>query len=429
MSAAAIDMGIWVILAGWFFGSFSESFYDDHPEAAGVLAIVFFTLWFNYFAVCEWRWGATLGKTWTRITVVSEDGSKLTWGQASMRNLLRLIDLLVIGFVLIAFDRTRQRLGDRAAKTIVVPRAPQPASRVDPGAPGEKPAGKAAAAAKAPAAAAALASAPPPDPDTIVPVSPTPTPGDAAAAVPGHGLPEITWTLRQTLGWFFGGFLIAVFSSLLVVPFDPELESDAGFLAAQGLFGASLLTVAIGVASQWDRHRIREALRRLGLRRFKPSALGWMLLALLGYYIVAALFASLVLQPEQEDISGELGVGDENVLVALTAVLLIVVLAPFSEELFFRGFLFAGLRARFSLWPAVIASGLLFGLVHAPSGISTVPLLALLGGLLAWFYAWSGSLWPCVFMHMINNGIALAALGATDDSLITAPLHWIAAPF
>jgi membrane protease YdiL (CAAX protease family) len=128
-----------------------------------------------------------------------------------------------------------------------------------------------------------------------------------------------------------------------------------------------------------------------------------------------------VLEPEQEDVSGELGVGDENLLVAITAILLIVVLAPVSEELFFRGFLFAGLRARFSLWPAVVASGLLFGLVHAPSGITTVPLLAVLGGVLAWFYAWNGSLWPCIFIHVLNNGIALAALGASDDGLILPP--------
>ena len=414
MSAAAIDMGIWLILSTWIFGSFPESFYDDNPEAAGILVLVFFTLWFNYFAFCEWRWGQTLGKNWTKIKVVSEDGSPLTWGQASMRNLLRLVDLLVIGFMLIAFADTRQRLGDRAAKTLVVPPPPVPATKVE-----ERSAKPAAAAA---AAVPGLASAPPPDPDTIVPVSPAPaTTGDAASAVPGDGLPGITWSLKQTLGWFFGGFLIAVFSSLLVAPFDPELESDAAFLAAQGLFGASLLTVAIGVASQWDRHRIREALGRLGLRRFKASALGWMLLALLGYYIFAATFASFVLSPEQEDISGDLGVGDENLLVAIIAVLLIVVLAPVSEELFFRGFLFAGLRARFSLWPAVIASGLLFGLVHAPSGITTVPLLAVLGGLLAWFYAWNGSLWPCVFMHMINNGIALAAAGAADESWVTLP--------
>jgi membrane protease YdiL (CAAX protease family) len=179
-----------------------------------------------------------------------------------------------------------------------------------------------------------------------------------------------------------------------------------------------LIWVAVSVASSFDRSRIREAFGRLGIRRFKPSALGWMLLLLFGYYVAVAIFASLVVQPEQEDISGELGVGDQNLVVAITAVLLIGVLAPVSEELFFRGFLFAGLRGRLSLWPAVVITGLLFGLVHAPSGITTVVPLALLGGMLAWFYAYNGSLWPSIFMHMTNNGLALAVTALVGPGLV-----------
>ena len=415
MGAAAIDVALGFLFFGVLASYFPESFWEDSPEVAGIVVIVYLTIWFNYFALAEWRFGQTFGKVATRITVVSADGGELGWRQTTMRNLLRLVDVMVIGFLLIAFNKTRQRLGDKAGGTVVVPVAPKAGEQVDPDAP-------AAAPVAAPIAGASdLSSAPPPDPDAIVPVAPaTATPGDAASSSPGHGLPEIDWTLRQTMGWFFGGFLLAIFSSLLVVPFDPELESDAGFLVAQALFGATILIVSVGVASHWNTSRIREAFGRLGLRRAKPSAFGWMLLALFGYYVFALVFASLVLTPEQEDVGGDLGVGDENLLVALCAVLLIVVVAPISEELFFRGFLFAGLRARFSLWPAVIMSGFLFGLPHITTGITTVPLLAVLGGLLAWFYAWNGSLWPCIAMHAINNGLALAAASA-DEGLFLVP--------
>ena len=34
------------------------------------------------------------------------------------------------------------------------------------------------------------------------------------------------------------------------------------------------------------------------------------------YYIAAGLFASLVLQPDQEDIGGELGVGNPSIVIA-----------------------------------------------------------------------------------------------------------------
>jgi membrane protease YdiL (CAAX protease family) len=152
------------------------------------------------------------------------------------------------------------------------------------------------------------------------------------------------------------------------------------------------------------------ALSRLGMRRFRPSAIGIALLTLLAYYIAVAIFATFVLEPEQEDIGGELGIGGESVLVAVVAVLLIVGLASISEELFFRGFLFAGLRSRWPLWAAALLSGVIFGLIHAPTGITAVIPLSVLGVVLCWLYERTGSIWPCVLVHTINNGLALAVI-------------------
>lgn len=94
-----------------------------------VVWLVFYaSLWFNYFAVCEWRWGQTIGKNATGIEVRSIDGAeRLNFGQASMRNLLRLVDMFVVGELLIVATKRKQRLGDRAAKTVVVRRAPRTA--------------------------------------------------------------------------------------------------------------------------------------------------------------------------------------------------------------------------------------------------------------------------------------------------------------
>jgi hypothetical protein len=197
---------------------------------------------------------------------------------------------------------------------------------------------------------------------------------------------------------------------LLVAPFDPDLSGDGALLAAQAMFDGLLLIVALGVASDWKFRPLATPLRLLGLRPFRPSAIWILLGTLVVYYIAAGLFASLVLKPDQEDIGGELGVGNPSVVIAVTAVLMIVLLAPIAEELFFRGFLFAGLRSRWSLWPAAITSGLIFGLVHAPTGLTTTVPLAALGFALCWLYDRTGSLWPCVIAHMINNGLALAVV-------------------
>ena len=225
------------------------------------------------------------------------------------------------------------------------------------------------------------------------------------------GVAPVPWTPRTTVRWLLGGLLLAIIvPPLLVAPFDPDLKGDGALLAAQAMFDGLLLLVALGVASDWKFKPLGRPLRLLGLRPFRLSAIWIMLATLVAYYIAAGLFASLVLKPDQEDIGGELGVGNPSVVIAVAAVLMIVLLAPIAEELFFRGFLFAGLRTRWSLWPAAITSGLIFGSVHAPTGITTVVPLAVLGFALCWLYDRTGSLWPCVIAHMINNGLALAVV-------------------
>jgi membrane protease YdiL (CAAX protease family) len=225
------------------------------------------------------------------------------------------------------------------------------------------------------------------------------------------GVQPVPWSPRTTFWWLLGGLLLAIIvPPLLVAPFDPDLEGDGALLAAQGMFDGLLLFVALGVASDWKFRPLGPPLRLLGMRPFRLSAVWTLIGTLAVYYIAAGLFASLVLKPDQEDIGGDLGIGNPSIVIAVTAVVMIVLLAPVAEELFFRGFLFAGLRSRWSLWPAALTSGLIFGLVHAPTGITTVVPLAALGLALCWLYDRTGSLWPCVIAHMINNALALAVV-------------------
>jgi uncharacterized RDD family membrane protein YckC len=126
--ASLLDNAVWVFFFFWPYSVVLVAAFDV-SDAAGVAATIgFFSLWFNYFAFCEWRWGQTIGKNATGLEVRSLDGApKLNFGQASVRNLLRLLDFFVIGEAMIAIDRQKQRLGDKAAKTVVVRRAPRTA--------------------------------------------------------------------------------------------------------------------------------------------------------------------------------------------------------------------------------------------------------------------------------------------------------------
>jgi uncharacterized RDD family membrane protein YckC len=57
--------------------------------------------------------------------VVGQDGEEVTFGAAVVRNLLRVVDALffyLVGFVFALLSTRGQRLGDRAAHTVVVRR-------------------------------------------------------------------------------------------------------------------------------------------------------------------------------------------------------------------------------------------------------------------------------------------------------------------
>ena len=66
---------------------------------------------------------ATLGKKAMGLKVVRENGEAMDWGAVIIRNLLRIIDgiaFYLVGAIVVWVSKKRQRLGDMAAKTLVV---------------------------------------------------------------------------------------------------------------------------------------------------------------------------------------------------------------------------------------------------------------------------------------------------------------------
>jgi membrane protease YdiL (CAAX protease family) len=120
---------------------------------------------------------------------------------------------------------------------------------------------------------------------------------------------------------------------------------------------------------------------------------------------------ALLLAPEQDDVTQELGYGESNVADVVIGFFIIGV-APITEELFFRGFMFAGMRKRLPFAAAAAISAGIWGLFHF-TGAGTwgvVLQLAVFGIVLSWLYERTGSIWPCVAVHAFNNAIAFAIL-------------------
>ena len=94
-------------------------------------------------------------------------------------------------------------------------------------------------------------------------------------------------------------------------------------------------------------------------------------------------------------------------------VLVGIVLAPFVEEMFFRGFLFAGFRQRFGWKKAALLSSIFFALAHLQPA-ALIPTF-ILGYLLAYIFHKANSLWPGIILHFLVNSIGFGLLFALSQ--------------
>lgn len=116
----------------------------DHGAGA-LVGIIGATVLYLYLVAFEAIKGQTLGKMALRLHVIREEGGRIGWGQALVRNLFKLFALgsLILALVTlfwILFSKRSQRVGDYVSRTIVVevlpsrrPRsrpAPEPSSGV-----------------------------------------------------------------------------------------------------------------------------------------------------------------------------------------------------------------------------------------------------------------------------------------------------------
>ncbi len=206
------------------------------------------------------------------------------------------------------------------------------------------------------------------------------------------------------------GVLLALGTGVVLgVPAAILGHRDNGDLTTFGNVGVQLATavgflmVPMAIAAQRGAATLGQIATRLGARRFRPSALKWMAAAIGAYLLFAVSYSLLVVEPHQKDIAEGFG-------AVPVQVLLIVVAAPISEEVCFRGMLFGGLRERLPRLGAALLAGLIFGGLHALTGISAVPPLIVFGFLLSLLYERTGSIVPGIFLHMLNNSLALIAL-------------------
>jgi len=168
-----------------------------------------------------------------------------------------------------------------------------------------------------------------------------------------------------------------------------------------GMFGLGVLYLLARSVGK-DLRAIGLTSRELG-RNILWGAAGYC--ALLPLLLIAGLIANLIsrsIETPAHPLIPMLMKADAAVflLLLVTGVLL----APFFEEIFFRGVLYNALRTRFKFWAAVIISGAAFAIVHPQLPAGFIAILVI-GALFAVLFEIRGSLVPSMVAHALNNGM------------------------
>jgi membrane protease YdiL (CAAX protease family) len=232
---------------------------------------------------------------------------------------------------------------------------------------------------------------------------------DDLMPLPAEPVPEgqvaptlaVPWTPRDV--WLGVGFLLVwmavSFGGGLAIRWL-QLEIDSGLVV-----GLAELLILLPV--WWlAKRKYGATWRDLGLRGFQ----GWTLglgcgLVILSFFfnLLYSLFLALFGLRAQVDYVAIFA----NLSSPWWLLLAGIVVAPVVEEIFFRGFLFAGLRGRYGWQRAALISAALFALIHVQP--LAVPPIFILGLIFAFLYQRSGSIWPAIAMHVSTNALGLGA--------------------
>jgi membrane protease YdiL (CAAX protease family) len=274
-------------------------------------------------------------------------------------------------------------------------------------------------------------------PDTS---SPNPAAGVALTPAPAHHAPEKrpgVWSGLGTVALYFLlqlglsvlvgaaiGFMYAVKAGVEagVRHAKPNVQAvmalvqtnpNARIALAVTTIAAAAAVLAIIVRRTWPAQWSRGELPGLGFAP-APNRRAYALAVVLGFCV---LFLGGLLthwlagrHPVQQDVT--VMANQASLGMRLLLALMVVCVAPFVEELVFRGVLLSGLASRLPVAWAIIVSALIFGGAHLPDfqfAWYPVPALILLGLVLGWTRVRTRSLWPSITLHATNNLFAAVA--------------------
>jgi membrane protease YdiL (CAAX protease family) len=214
----------------------------------------------------------------------------------------------------------------------------------------------------------------------------------------------ITWGMAEIAVHFFGAKPDDVFGETM-----STAKSVVVLLSQAVLDGLAILYLYLMLAARtdepfWPAIGWREMIPSAG--KIRDSALQFLAGGAVLAFVVS--FAGGFLNSKET-------LPIEQLLQARVSILLFgvlgVLVAPLVEETIFRGFLYPVIARRLGIAAGVAITGILFGLMHAAQlwgGWGQIALLILVGVVLTWVRARTGTVAASYFVHLGYNGLQLA---------------------
>ncbi len=225
---------------------------------------------------------------------------------------------------------------------------------------------------------------------------------------------EIRWSLRDV----FHVVVLIIFASYVIELIQAFFFHFSGGKGTEGvhLIGGTLLLDLLAV---YLILRVVTAQKGQGVSSLGLSTNAFpqnVLFGLRGYFsllpvLLLAFFLSLWLaelfrfSPPKQPLQ-HLFLEESSREILALALILVVILGPIVEEIFFRGFLYNALKVRWGRGRAILSSGFFFAVLHA-NLVGFLPII-LLGCALAYGYELTGSLVTSMTIHIVHNALVMA---------------------
>ncbi|MCP4965944.1 MAG: CPBP family intramembrane metalloprotease [bacterium] len=233
----------------------------------------------------------------------------------------------------------------------------------------------------------------------------------------GPYLPGSVWGYGDVVLLFFGGLVGSLVAISVGVAITGDELADVPLLILSSLGQATVLVAILGYISK---RRGTDSWELDFGFKFEPGdwkGLFYGMALQLGVIVLILLPITWIFQiedPPQQDVA-DIAAGATSLGSRIAILLVLVVVAPVTEELTYRGVLLARLRRSYSAQRSVIVSALVFAGIHLidPDSVFVVPGLFVIGLVLGYQALRTNRIGLSIMTHAGVN--LLAAIGLLLD--------------